>query len=73
LRVGHWTTEEIHAWLDYEALQEQEVERQVEADLIAVGGLGQSKERGFQGVYSRVETDFQALKEQYRFVSITVD
>jgi hypothetical protein len=23
----HWTTEEIHAWLDYEALQEQEVER----------------------------------------------
>jgi hypothetical protein len=69
----HWTTEEIHAWLDYEALQEQEVERQVEAELIAAGGFGQSKERGFHGVYSRVETDFQALKEQYRFVSITVD
>jgi hypothetical protein len=68
----HWTTEEIYAWLDYEALQEQEVERQVEADLIAAGGFGQSKERGFQGVYGRVETDFQALKEQYRFVSITV-
>ena len=69
----HWTTEEIYAWLDYEALQEQEVERQVEAELIAAGGFGQSRERGIQGVYSRVETDFQALKEQYRFVGITVD
>jgi hypothetical protein len=69
----HWTTEEIHAWLDYEALQEQEVERQVEAELIAAGGFGQSRERGIQGVYSRVETDFQALKAQYRFVGITVD
>jgi hypothetical protein len=69
----HWTTEEIHAWLDYEALQEQEVERQVEAELIAAGGFGQSKDRGIQGVFRRIETDFQALKEQYRFVSTTVD
>jgi hypothetical protein len=69
----HWTTEEIHAWLDYEALQEQEVERQVEAELIAAGGFGQSRERGIRGVFGRVETDFQALKEQYRFVGITVD
>jgi hypothetical protein len=59
----HWTTEEIHAWLDYEALQEQEVERQVEAELIAAGGFGQSRERGFHGVYGRVETDYKALKE----------
>jgi hypothetical protein len=50
----HWTTEEIYAWLDYEALQEQEVERQVEAELIAAGGFGQSRERGFQGVYGSV-------------------
>jgi hypothetical protein len=42
-------------------------------ELIAAGGFGQSRERGFRGVYSRVETDFQALKEQYRFVSNTVD
>lgn len=69
----HWTTEEIYAWLDYEALQEQEVERQVEAELIAAGGFGQSRERGIRGVYGRIETDFQALKEQYRFVGITVD
>jgi hypothetical protein len=69
----HWTTEEIHAWLDYEALQEQEVERQVEAELIAAGGFGQSRERGIRGVHGRIETDFQALKEQYRFVGITVD
>lgn len=69
----HWTTEEIHAWLDYEALQEQEVERQIEAELIAAGGFGQSRERGIRGVYGRIETDFQALKEQYRFVGTTVD
>jgi hypothetical protein len=69
----HWTTEEIYAWLDYEALQEQEVERQVEAELIAAGGFGQTRERGIRGVYGRTETDFQALKEQYRFVGITVD
>jgi hypothetical protein len=69
----HWTTEEIYAWLDYEALQEQDVERQVEAELIAAGGFGQSRERGIRGVFGRVETDFQALKEQYRFVGITVD
>jgi hypothetical protein len=69
----HWTTEEIYAWLDYKALQEQEVKRQVEAKLIAAGGFGQSRERGIRGVFSRVETDFQALKAQYRFVGITVD
>jgi hypothetical protein len=50
----HWTTEEIHAWLDYEALQEQEVERQVEAEIIAAGGFGQSRERGFQGVIAEL-------------------
>jgi hypothetical protein len=68
----HWTKEEIYAWLDYDALQEQEVERQVEAELIAAGGFGQSRERGFSSVYGRVETNFHALKEQYRFVSNTV-
>ena len=45
----------------------------VEAELIAAGGFGQSRERGIRGVFGRVETDFQALKEQYRFVGITVD
>jgi hypothetical protein len=58
----HWTSEEIHAWLDYEALQEQEVERQLEAELIAAGSFGQSRERGSQGVNGRVETDYRALK-----------
>jgi hypothetical protein len=37
----------------------QKVERQVEAELIAAGGFGQSRERGLQGVYSLVETVFK--------------
>lgn len=37
----HWTTEEIQAWLDNKALEDQEVERQVEAELVAAGGFGQ--------------------------------
>ena len=32
----HWTTEEIHAWLDYEALQEQDVESSVASSVYAV-------------------------------------
>jgi hypothetical protein len=64
----HWTTEEVQAWLTYEALQEQEVERQVEAELIAAGGFGQSRESGVRGLWSRLETDYHAREEQYRFV-----
>ena len=63
----HRTTEEIQAWLDYEALEEQEVDRQVEAELVAAGGFGQSRERGIQGLWSRIGGDIQASKEQYRF------
>jgi hypothetical protein len=63
----HWTAEEIRAWLHYEALQEQEVERQVEAELVAEGGFGQSRERGIQGLWSRIGGDIQAIEEQYRF------
>ena len=36
----HWTTEEIQAWLNYQALEDQEAERQVEAELVALGGFG---------------------------------
>jgi hypothetical protein len=63
----HWTTEEIQAWLDYEAIQEQEVDRQVEAELVAAGGFGQSGERGIQGLWGQIGGDIQARKEQYRF------
>jgi hypothetical protein len=69
----HWTTEEIYAWLDHDALKTQEVEEQVEAELIAARGIGQSRERGIGGLWSRLEADNEALQEQYRFVSNTVD
>jgi hypothetical protein len=62
----HWTTEEIQAWLDNEALKEQEVERQVEAELVATGGFG--RERGVQGLWSRIQDDITAQAREFRFV-----
>jgi hypothetical protein len=64
----NWTNEETSAWLDNEALKEQEVEQQVEAELIAAGGFGQSRERGVRGRWRQFRSDFNALREQYRFI-----
>jgi hypothetical protein len=63
----HWSTEEIQAWLDNKALEQEKVDRQVEAELVAAGGFGQSSERGIQGLWGRIGSDIQARKEQYRF------
>ena len=63
-----WTIEEISAWLDNAALEEQEVEQQVEAEIIAVGGYGQSRERGVSRILRSFGADYEALMEQYRFV-----
>jgi hypothetical protein len=38
--------EETSAWLDHDALKEQDIEQEVEAELIGAGGFGQNKERG---------------------------
>ena len=63
----HWSTEEIHAWLDNEALQEQDIDRQVEAELVAAGGFGQSGRRGVQGLWNQIGGDIEAEKARYRF------
>jgi hypothetical protein len=63
----HWTTEETQAWLDYDAIEEQDIEEQVEAELIAAGGFGQRRERGIQGLWDQIGSDLQARREQYRF------
>jgi hypothetical protein len=62
----NWTHEEISAWLDNEALKEQEIERQVEAELLAAGGFG--RQRGVRGLYKQIERDIAAEKGQYRFM-----
>jgi hypothetical protein len=36
---------------------EEEVEKQVEAELIEVGGFGRSKERGIRGLWNRIDAD----------------
>jgi hypothetical protein len=61
-----WTHEEISAWLDNEALKEQEIEREVEAELIAAGGFG--KQRGVRRLHKQIERDIAAEKGQYRFM-----
>ena len=53
----NWTHEEISAWLDNDALKDQEIEKEVEAELIAPGGFGQSKERGVRGLQNRIQRD----------------
>jgi hypothetical protein len=63
-----WTIEEISAWLDNAALEEQEVEQQVEAEIIAAGGYGQSRDRDVSRIMRGFQTDYLAQMEQYRFV-----
>ena len=53
----NWTHEEISAWLDNDALKDQEIEKEVEAELISIGGFGQSKERGVRGLQNRIQRD----------------
>jgi hypothetical protein len=53
--------------LDYEDFQEEEADRQAEAELIAAGGFGQSRERGVRSLWDRIDRDIQNKREQYRF------
>jgi hypothetical protein len=62
-----WTNEEVSAWLDWDKIQEQEVEQQVEAELIAAGGFGQGRRRGVRSLWNQIESDIQTREEQYRF------
>jgi hypothetical protein len=63
----NWTDEEVTAWLDWDAQETIEVENQVENELVAARGFGQSRERGIQGLWGQIEGDIQTKREQYRF------
>jgi hypothetical protein len=43
------------------------VEEQVEAELVAAGGVGQRRECGVQGLWRHIEDGIRAERERYRF------
>jgi hypothetical protein len=61
----NWTHEEISAWLDNEALKEQEIEREVEAELIAAGGF--SRQRGVGSLRKQIERDIAVTSVPHTF------
>jgi hypothetical protein len=66
-QAPNWTIEQISAWLDYKALEDEEIERQVEAEFIAEGGF--SRERGvFKTRMAGYRANYEAQRAQYRFV-----
>jgi hypothetical protein len=67
--IAEWSYDEVSAWLDWGKVQDQEVERQAEAELIEAGGFGRSKERGIRGLWDRVDADIEARNTQYRFTN----
>jgi hypothetical protein len=60
-----WTDEEVEAWLDWDAEETIEVERQVQAEFDIRGGF--SAERGVQGLNRQIRRDIQARRNEYRF------
>jgi hypothetical protein len=60
-----WTDEEVEAWLDWDAEETIEVERQVQAEFDTRGGF--SAERGVQGLNRQIRRDIQARRNEYRF------
>ena len=63
-----WTNEEVDAYLDYQALREQEIEAEEEARLVAQGGFGRSKGRGIGGLLGQINRRIEEEEAQYCFV-----
>jgi hypothetical protein len=62
-----WTDEEIHAWLDWDWQQEQVIEQQVEAEVVAAGGYGGDSRRGVGHIHRQIEAEEVTERQQYRF------
>ena len=62
-----WTDEEIYAWLDWDQQQEQAIEQQVEAELVAAGGYGGDSRRGVGYIHRQLEAEVTTEGSQYRF------
>jgi hypothetical protein len=61
----HWTTEEIEAWLDFEALKDTEADRLAEEELAEIGGFGE--QRGVRSIWARIDAEKAAERVSYRF------
>jgi hypothetical protein len=70
--IADWTNEEVSAWLDWDKIKDQEVERQVEAELVIAGGFGQGRRRSVQSLWNRLEGDIEARNTQYRFADYSI-
>ena len=60
----HWTAEEIKAWLDYDAIGDEEA---YEEEVKKVSNYGFSVERGIKGLQQRIELSLAEERELYRF------
>ena len=62
-----WTDEEIHAWLDWDQQQEQVIEQQAEAELVAAGGYRGNSRRRVSYIYRQLEAEAIAERRDYLF------
>jgi len=49
----HWLPEEIDAYADFQALEDERVEQAIEVEMAFQGGVG--TERGIKGVHTRIK------------------
>ena len=68
-RRANWSNEEIDAYLDYQAVREQEIEVEEEARIVAQGGFGRSKNRGIGSLFRQINRSIQEDEAQYCFVT----
>ena len=68
-RRSNWSNEEIDAFLNYQAVQEQEIEVEEEARTVAQGGFGRSKNRGIGSLFRQINRSIQEDEAQYSFVT----
>jgi hypothetical protein len=61
----HWTTEEIEAWLDFEALKDAEADRLAEEELAKTGGF--RGQRGVKSIWAGIDSEKATERVLYRF------
>ena len=61
----HWLPEEIDAYADFQALENEREEQVIEVEMASQGGFG--TERGIKGVHTRIRHQIQQENAQYRF------
>ena len=62
-----WLTEEIQAWLDWDQIQEEALEQQLEVEFVAAGGFGSERRRGIGHINRQIEAEVATERSQYRF------